>query len=633
MKKKFTIIIGIIILIACSKVNAQTLDRYTNSVELAPKSETSKINVGNNFNSLSNYKDIAKYFEQETLKYISNTGSIKWPDKYVDLVMKETDLKFDTYYEEYKKDNLGTTEKEVRQNLTEFLKQNGNNVTMLYSYVPAELSARGITLYGGSSGSDYCCLDCDDRECFLRNKAAWYPLILEELVSIHKDDANGQKVEFNNISNNKPYIITDNGNVLEDGTYESLNKLKIKKSEYDKIMSGEETLNLYISSSHSPFSMDFFELLSNDTYTPFYITRHAYNKEGNEVELKNSKTAYYKNYETLLLDKSYIKDDSIYGLYLMQTGNLRKYNNGQVITGVNNNALDSALQQYNSTGIIYYYRFKINLEIVNDTTNEVVVNTKSDKDIKENNAKIYLEDEVIDVSNKKSWSEGRIYVELDKICKYIDCDYKYDKSNKSYKVNYYPIKDNKNIVYSLKLNENNNIFESVLKVYNEVYDFKNKTIDAAPFYDENKLYVPIRFLLEGLGAQVDYVPTNGQQPEEVRIYFNVDNFINTTINNKKIESDEIDISGLTQITFKQQYLLDNDKKYDMNYIKLLFNEDNKLKICDNKADEACDLNIIDNKKVEFKKGICLDNLNLYIVNKYNDYPYIKFLKLNNNCEK
>ncbi len=616
MKKVYVLLpLVMLCLILCTKVEAKTITRYGSDLNLATKAEKMNFLLPSSFDTSyratdKEYEEYAKYIESEDSKYFSNIGYIKWPSAYVDLVFSDLNLNFSTYKDAYKEDNLGTTESDVRKNLAELTKQQSS--LKKYAFIPGELARIGVS-YGGST--------CPGQVCTGGNNWHWKPIILEDLISIQKDDANGQKVNFNYPDSSEFNHTVENGNVDEDGTYISLNKLVIDKSEYDKIMSGEQKLKLYIYQSHSPFALDYFELKSNNEYVPFYITKHGYDRNGVEVAVKGSETRYYKNFETIELDSSYIHDNAIYGFYVMTN---------EVIPSTLQSATD-----YGAEAIAFYYEFKIELEIAGEgsETNQAI-NANDDSDIRDNNAKIYIDDEPVNIPNKKSWSQWRIYVELDTICDIINCSYVYNEDDNSYKINYYPIKDDNNIVYSINLEESNNVFESVLKAYDEVYNFKNKVIDASPFREGNKLYVPIRFLLEGLGAQVEYFPTNGEQPEEVRIYFDTNYFVDTQINEKEIDkntknSGKLNLDSQQDISITQQYKI-YDEKTEMNNPKFLFTNNDKINICENGNGSNCNLNITNNK-ISFDQNTCLNRTNFYIINTYNDYPYVSKYIINQDC--
>lgn len=626
MKKKIYVFLITILLCFTHNVYAESYNRYGDIVEFYPKSVTSQINVSLGYQYDNNYKPLAEYFENEIIKYLDNVGTVKWSDEYIDLVFSDVNLNFSTYKEEYAKDNLGTTEKDVRSRLSDLWKKSKS--LGKYAYVPAELSARGVTLNGGSTGQSRYGGDVTKEEREFTFPLLWYPVLLDDVISIYKDDANGQKISFNYQGSTKKRFrfdtITDSGNVLDDGTYVGLEKLKITKSEYEKIMSGEETLKLYIYNSHSPFAMDYLELLENDTYHPYYITKHAFDNNGNEIELKSPSTLYYKSYETFELNKDYIKNNAIYGLYLMQTGGTRMLN-GKEYTGVLNDVLDPYLASRNLNGLLYYYRFKIELEIVDDGSNVYETSKSKDaKDIRDNGANIFINEEKVDIENKKSWTEGRIYVKLKDACEYFNCESMYKKDSNQYKVNYFPIEGNKNIVYSLVLNENNNKLESILKVYDEVYTFRNKILDASPYVDNDEIYVPIRFLLEGLGAIVDYYPTDGRQPEEVHITTDTNEFISTQIDGSEYSDDILYLNQGTQYNIEQFFKNDDKNSLKMSSMKLATDID-ELKICDEENDE-CDLYVSGNKiKVISNKKISSGNL--FIISKYNDYPFLKKYRL------
>jgi len=649
MKKNILLLLILLTFSCVDIVYAENIDRYGESVNLVPKSETSTFKVGENYQDTMYYNDVLINLENETIKYLDNVGYMIRPGEDAGTSLSEIIVNNETVSEYMAKNEhvcqnisysiddflsqteVQRTEEDERafwdcyRNLLLKYWEHPNPPSNLYSYVPAELSAPGIALTGGSKTNNVYCPETPiplitSIECqSLINKELWYPIVLDEVLSIYKDNANGQNIHFNYLSKNgskyNNSTITNNGNVDEEGRYVSLEKLRITKKEYDAIMNGDQKLKLYIYQSHSPFGMDYVEILSDGKYKPAFIPTHAFDENDNEVPLKSPSKSYHKYFNTIELDKSVIKDNAIYGLYLMQTGS-------------SNENLNYRMGKYNSKGIIYYYRFKIELEIVGDENVKTAVTNKtnSDKDIRDNNAKIYLDDKVINVPNKKSFSEGRIYVELNTLCKEVNCSYKYNKNKKTYYVNYYPINNNESVVYSLVLKENSNVFESVLKVYDEVYEFKNKILDASPFVDhDNNLYVPIRFLLEGLGAQIDYFPTNGEQPEEVHLYLNSDKFIDTYNGNTILKSKYLPVlEQSTEIVFKQKYNM-NDDSYDMKNIKFFFSKNN-LNVCGYNSNNKCDITI-KGSTVRFNSIKNISNTKLYIVNTYNNYPYVKEIHL------
>jgi len=403
--------------------------------------------------------------------------------------------------------------------------------------IPAELVTNRVFWLGGSSGS--CMLVNDAINCNYRDiPSEWheaqqiqesylksaYPYTIGSLISISRADEDNP-VPFQT-DTNLPNNILSNGKVDSEGRYVSLKPLKVYQSEYN---SGFVKLSVL---SGNPFGSANL-LFSRDGYT--YLEKYGAEAIYDNIIDKNGMTLKKwtgKYVYPVSIDR---ENNIIHGMWYSEFGTWSPYTQNKVIENI-----------FSSTGMHGFgviYEFEIPIQVVPDENKEEnIEENKVLTGMQENNAKIFINDEETSILNKKDYDLGRIYVSLDDICKNIDsCKIEQDRDNDN-KL-YYRITRkilNTDIEFSLIHYPETKIFEtSVYRNNNKVgYDIISPakgSIDADSRVIDNILYVPIRFLLQGLGANITYIGSKSNDaPEEVHIAF--DDTANITIESETLKS-------------------------------------------------------------------------------------------------
>ncbi|MBE6152896.1 MAG: hypothetical protein E7166_01525 [Firmicutes bacterium] len=409
-------------------------------------------------------------------------------------------------------------------------------LSTISSLIPAELLSSHVFVGGGSSGS--CRLvngeiDCNSRD----NPVNWdraqqinsrylreaYPILLDDLVSITRPDIYSP-ISFNNLSGTLPNSIISNGTLDSDGRWVSNNPIKIYESEYKK---GKVEL---LTRGNNPYGL-----------SGLYFSRDGFKYRETSLDTKN----VYERLTEEQIDEACSKYEQTYqSICKRVTGNIfigslntvpidtkNKVIHGLWFTtfsGSNENIkINTARQTYGTRGFGAIYEFEIPIEVIPD-----VVEEKNDEKvltgIQENNAKIYIDNKEVKIKNLKDYDLGRIYVSLEDVCKNIDTCNIEKKQNEKGKTFYRVTRKilNTEIEFSLIHYPETKTFETTVYKNNESLNFDiispaSGYIDAESKIIDNVLYVPIRFLLEGLGANISYVSSKGNEyPEEVHVSFN-----------------------------------------------------------------------------------------------------------------
>lgn len=245
---------------------------------------------------------------------------------------------------------------------------------------------------------------------------------------------------------------------------------------------------------------------------------------------------------------------------------------------------------------------------VNDTINNneyiEVINTLD----------IFVNDTKININNFIS-NKWRTYVKLNDLCSGEICSI--DSKNEQGFVLTREYKNVENAYYEMIYTYENNSYDSKLKV-NNYFDFnfgeKSSAPDVSPVIIDNELYVPIRFIVEALGAEVIYDNSNASENAKVYInfYSDIDKDFNVSFKNNNIEYNykDLEVDNCYDVSVNTgNKIINNPKLFSNNTdsIKIDYNDNTKTNICIN--------NTIDNNK-------------LYFVFNYNSIPIIYTVDIN-----
>lgn len=428
------------------------------------------------------------------------------------------------------------------------------NIVRKSALLPAELVTLAVFKGGGSDGS--CRLVNHEIDCSSRdNPANWthsqrtrteylresYPMLMDELVAIRPKDIY-EPISFLNPGTNLPNSILDNGNIDSEGRWVATTPIKIYESEYEKgsaeIFANES--NPYgVASLY--FSKDGFRYTQKGTGTALYET-------WTDEQINNVCAVYYDNPHYMEWCQTTLNESK--GRYLgsIQKVPIDKKNN--VIHGIwftlfnssdENSKLNKARKENGFDGFAAIYEFEVPIEVIPDVKSESNYEEleKKKTGMQENNAKIFIDNKEVTVKNLKDYDLGRIYVSLEDICKNIDnCNIEQgtDSENKPfYRITRKIL--NTEIEFALIHYPNTKIFETTTYKNNDKlnYDIISPAVgrvDSESKVINGVLYVPIRFVVEGLGANINYIGSRDGYPEEVHV-----SFIDT--GDMKIDSDNL----------------------------------------------------------------------------------------------
>lgn len=418
---------------------------------------------------------------------------------------------------------------------------------------------------------------------------------------------NGDTLKYLNDQTDKMDLVMRNlakNNLINDYEYDAFkgynesNYFFTTASNVNDIINKEQTLDeMAIKYTHITKPNDKYKIsnLSNNDKT--YLTIMATSMDNiNEKTLKvngeDQKIQSLNNLKVIYSEK--LNDNTVV--------DLSAYKNHFVIFAFSNGSIDQKIS----------YKFEKTDENATVKLGEISENNTNNNDASKIDSTnkvfdIYVDDTQMDIANFEI--TGRAFVDINKFCQITQiCEAKYtDETLEKIKVTSIFNFKNQTFVYTLINEKQTKNFDSTLSAGKINYDLSQLDVDATscptgkdsngnavPECDETSYYVPIRFIAQALGFNVEW---NKDNPTRIDITSNLQSKISEKLNIRFVLSkDKIDIDNIVtnlieiedsiNLELNQKYYLytvnkDNIRKYN-SAISILSGSDSDIKIVNEK---------------------------------------------------